>query len=157
MESSKQYDVMLLSGGFDPVHYGHVLMFEAAKQMANIVVVGVNSDEWLTRKKGKPFMTFDERRYIINALGCVDRAWAFLDGDDTANNLLHNAVGLFRIMSENPGCKIAFGNGGDRTKENVPEQETCAALNIDMVWGVGGETKVQSSSDLLNAVRLDEH
>lgn len=141
---------MLLSGGFDPVHYGHILMFEAAKEMANIVVVGVNSDEWLTRKKGKPFMTVDERRYIINAFTCVDRAWTFMDDDDTANNLLHNAVGLFSLMEEKVKCKIAFGNGGDRTKENVPEQETCIALGIDMVWGVGGEVKVQSSSELIN-------
>lgn len=150
MTSSDNYDIMILSGGFDPIHIGHVRMFIAAKQMARIVIVGVNSDEWLTRKKGKPFMKLEERREVLGALWAVDNVWEFDDADDTANNLISRVHNLFALAGNRDQLKIAFGNGGDRTKENVPEQKVCEQLGIDMVWGVGGEDKPQSSSWLID-------
>ena len=142
--SEKKYDIMILSGGFDPVHKGHVRMFKAAKNMAYKVIVGVNSDNWLVRKKGKAFMNFSERAEIIKAFEYVDEVMPFNDDDETAMNLL---VAVQRLY---PQCSLAFGNGGDRTDKNTPEKGFCDAYKIDMVWQVGGG-KVQSSSDLLDA------
>lgn len=133
---------MILSGGFDPVHKGHVRMFKAAKNMARKVIVGLNSDEWLVRKKGKAFMNFAERAEIVKEFYSVDEVVMFNDKDNSAIDL------LIRIQRLYPECSIAFGNGGDRTIDNIPEKGFCEAYNIDMVWQVGGG-KVQSSSDLI--------
>ena len=139
----KKYDIMILSGGFDPVHKGHVRMFKAAKNQARKVIVGINSDEWLIRKKGKGFMNFAERAEIIKAFRFVDEVMRFNDKDDTAIGLLTHVQMLY------PECSIAFGNGGDRNDKNTPEKGFCDAYNIDMVWQVGGG-KVQSSSNLIS-------
>lgn len=138
----KKYDIMILSGGFDPVHKGHIRMFKAAKNMAEKVIVGINSDEWLVRKKGKVFMNWAERSEIISAIRYVDEIMSFPDDDDTAMDL------LVRIHRLYPNCSLAFGNGGDRNEENVPEKGFCESYKIDLVWKVGGG-KVQSSSDLI--------
>lgn len=138
----KKYDIMILSGGFDPVHKGHVRMFKAAKNMSRKVIVGVNSDAWLVRKKGKGFMNFSERAEIVAGFRFVDEVMMFSDADETAIELLVHVQKLY------PDLSIAFGNGGDRTDENTPEKGFCDAYNIDMVWQVGGG-KVQSSSELI--------
>ena len=140
----KKYDIMILSGGFDPVHKGHVRMFKAAKNMAYKVIVGANSDEWLVRKKGKAFMNWSERAEILKAFKYVDEVFPFGDKDDTAMEL------LVRIKNLYPECSLAFGNGGDRGAGNTPEKGYCEAFNIDMVYHVGGG-KVQSSSDLISS------
>lgn len=138
----KKYDVMVLSGGFDPIHKGHIRMFKAAKNMAHVVIAGINSDSWLVRKKGKAFMNFAERSEIVEALKYSDEVMAFNDDDNTAIDL------LVRVQSLYPRKSIAFGNGGDRTESNVPEKAFCSAYKIDMVYSLGGG-KVQSSSDLI--------
>jgi len=137
------FDVVLLSGGFDPVHIGHVKMVEASAEIGKIVVVGVNSDSWLTRKKGKPFMSFDERLYIMSSLKDTTYAVGF---DDTDNS----ACDLIRTAREKYGqdVSIAFANGGDRARDNIPEVQACIDSNVEMVWNVGGG-KIQSSSDLI--------
>ena len=140
----KKYDIMILSGGFDPVHKGHIRMFKAAKNMAYKVIVGINSDEWLVRKKGKVFMNYAERSEIILALKYVDEVMPFNDKDDTAMDL------LVRVHQLYPNCSLAFGNGGDRTDKNTPEKGFCGAYKIDSIYQVGGG-KVQSSSDLIDA------
>lgn len=141
----KKYDIMILSGGFDPVHKGHVRMFKAAKNMARKVIVGINSDAWLVRKKGKSFMNFAERAEIVNAFRYVDEVMMFSDNDDTAIQLLTHIQQLY------PNCSIAFGNGGDKTESNVPEKGFCNAYNIDMVYKLGGG-KIQSSSELIQKI-----
>jgi len=138
---------MVLSGGFDPVHKGHVRMFKAAKNMAYKVIVGANSDEWLVRKKGKAFMNWSERAEILRAFKYIDEVIPFNDKDDSAIEL------LVRVQRLYPECSISFGNGGDRTEKNTPEKGFCDAYKIDMVWGVGGG-KVQSSSDLLEKTTI---
>ena len=138
----KKYDIMILSGGFDPVHKGHVRLFKHAKNISRKVIVGINSDDWLVRKKGKCFMNFAERAEIVKGFRDVDEVMMFSDVDDTAIELLVHVQKLY------PDLSIAFGNGGDRTEENVPEKGFCSAYNIDMVYGVGGG-KVQSSSELV--------
>lgn len=152
---------MIVSGGFDPVHFAHILMFKAAKEMSDIVVVGLNSDAWLTRKKGKPFMVWDERRQILEAMRYIDRVWEFNDDDGTACDIIkkvHNFTSL--IPSENfesGKIKIAFGKGGDRsTKDALPQAEPklCEELGIEVVYGVGGTEKLQSSSWLINNAKI---
>jgi D-beta-D-heptose 7-phosphate kinase/D-beta-D-heptose 1-phosphate adenosyltransferase len=140
----KKYDIMILSGGFDPVHKGHVRMFKGAKAQANKVIVGVNSDKWLVRKKGKGFMNWSERAEILKAFKYIDEVVSFNDDDDGAVDL------LTRIQRLYPECSIAFGNGGDRTADNTPEKGFCEAYSIEMVYHVGGG-KVQSSSGLISS------
>ena len=135
-------NIIILSGGFDPVHKGHVRMFKESKKIGS-VIVGLNSDEWLKRKKNKFFMPFEERKEILDSIKYIDKTRSFNDNDDTACDLIKN------IHSEyGDKYKIFFGNGGDRTNKTTPELEFCNNNNIEMIWGLGGG-KIQSSSDLL--------
>ena len=136
-------NVIIVSGGFDPVHKGHMRMFREASNLGALVVVGLNSDEWLTRKKGKPFMKWEERAEILECCRFVNLVLPFNDEDDTANDLIFKVWQLYNKEE----MKIHFANGGDREKGNVPEADTCYNLNIEMLWGIGGG-KIQSSSDL---------
>lgn len=129
--------IVMVSGGFDPLHVGHVQMMEAATEYGD-VIVALNSDEWLLRKKGYVFMPWKERAKIILAIRWVTNVVAFDDTDDTAINA---------ITSYYPDY---FANGGDRGKGNVPEEGICEDLDVKMLWGIGGEDKPQSSSWLVN-------
>jgi len=146
IEGDKKYDIVVVSGGFDPVHKGHVRMFNTAKEIGHKVIAGANSDGWLVRKKGKAFMNFAERAEILRSFRSIDEVMAFNDDDDSAINL------LVRVQTMYPECTIAFANGGDRVKNNTPESGFCSAYKIDMLWNTGGE-KIQSSSDLINAAK----
>ena len=136
-------NIIILSGGFDPVHKGHMRMFREAANLGAIVIVGLNSDEWLTRKKGKPFMDWDERAEILECCKFINQVLPMEDFDDTASDIIVKVCKLYN--SED--CNIYFANGGDRGRGNVPELDTCKNLNVVMLWGVGGG-KIQSSSDL---------
>ena len=139
----KKYDIVIVSGGFDPVHKGHVRMFKEAKTLGYKVICGANSDQWLVNKKGKAFMSFAERSEILKAFEDIDEVMSFQDDiEGSAINLLTQVQQLY------PNCTIAFANGGDRTNKNTPEKGFCTAYNIDMIWNVGGG-KIQSSSELL--------
>ena len=134
---------VLVTGGFDPLHSGHIAYFKAAKQLGTKLVVGINSDEWLARKKGKPFMPFQERLSIIKELSVVDRIISFNDDDNTA------CGAIFKLMATTGSSnKIIFANGGDRKQGAVPEESTYAD-KIEFVYGVGGEDKKNSSSWIL--------
>lgn len=135
----KDDTVVLVTGGFDPIHSGHIQMFSEAKQLGKKLVVGVNSDEWLVRKKGQPFMCFEERCSIIRALEMVDDVIGFSDDDDTANHA------IFQVQSTHSG-KVIFANGGDRTRTNIPEMKF---TNVEFAFGVGGDFKKNSSSWIL--------
>ena len=152
--------VIILSGGFDPIHKGHMRMFREAANLGHQVIVGLNSDEWLTRKKGKPFMEFYERKEILEGIKYISSVVKFDDSDDTACSLIHQVRstyngGMFNHDHEynNPtgrtDYQIYFANGGDRTKGNTPEMDTCRNLDVTMLWGIGGG-KIQSSSWLIN-------
>ena len=135
-------NIIILSGGFDPIHKGHIRMFKEAS-MNGMVVAGLNSDNWLIRKKGKFFMPFKERKEILESIKYIDLVKSFNDSDDTACDLIH------KINSEfSDKYNIFFGNGGDRTNQTTPEINFCNDNNIDLIWGLGGG-KIQSSSDLL--------
>ena len=137
--------IIVMSGGFDPIHKGHLRMFREASWLGHHVVVGLNSDEWLTRKKGKPFMNFEERKEIIEGFKYVNQVLPFDDSDDTAGDAIKQVCSLYRDFDVN----IYFANGGDRGKGNVPELDTCKDSNVVMLWGIGGG-KIQSSSWLVN-------
>ena len=136
--------VVLVTGGFDPLHSGHIEYFKAAKQLGTKLIVGVNSDEWLTRKKGRPFMPFEERCAIIKELSVVDKVIGFDDSDDSA------CQAIFHTMSTNTG-KIIFANGGDRTNTTTPEYTTYGDHpQVEFAFGVGGKNKANSSSWILD-------
>ena len=138
------YDVIVLSGGFDPMHIGHLRMIQESAKMAEIVIAGVNSDEWLMRKKGYVFMPHEERVEMVQGTRGVSKAMAFDDDDNSACDLLRRVRALW------PNFKVAFANGGDRTSDNIPEIPVAEELDVHLIWGVGGG-KVQSSSDLVSA------
>ena len=134
--------VTIVTGGFDPLHSGHIAYFKAAKEFGNSLCVGVNSDEWLTRKKGKPFMPMSERMAIIKELKCIDFAIEFNDKDDSACDAIHMALEVFD--------NVLFCNGGDRGSVNTPEyNEYRNDDRVEFKWGVGGTDKKNSSSWIL--------
>ena len=134
-------NIIILSGGFDPVHKGHIRMFREAANLGANVIVGLNSDDWLSRKKGKPFMNFKERKEILEGFKYINQVLAFDDKDETANDIIKQVCSLYIDFDVN----IYFANGGDRTSDNVPEMKVCDELGVEMIWGVGGG-KIQSSS-----------
>ena len=107
--------VSLVTGGFDPIHSGHISYFERAKDLSNYLVVGINTNEWLTRKKGQYFLPWIERAEIIRHLDMVDAVISWEDDDDSALGAISKCLEI----SE----KVVFCNGGDRTKTNIPEQK----------------------------------
>ena len=135
--------VVIVSGGFDPLHSGHIAHFKAAKELGDLLVVGLNSDEWLTRKKGKPFMPINERLSIIRELKVVDLALAFRDDDNSSRDLIEKVLELY-------DSDVVFANGGDRTQDNIPEVEQFSDdPRVTFEFGVGGEDKKNSSSWIL--------
>jgi cytidyltransferase-like protein len=135
-------NIVLITGGFDPLHSGHIAYFKAAKELGDILVVGVNSDAWLTRKKGSPFMPYKERAAIVRNIVGVDYVIDFDDADGSAKHAIQ------MVRASYPQNKIIFANGGDRTQTNIPEMDS-GIDNIEFVFGVGGEDKKNSSSWIL--------
>ena len=129
-----------VSGGFDPMHKGHVQMIREAAEYGNVIVI-LNSDEWLIEKKGYKFMSFEERAYIAASIKGVSVVTSVDDTDGTVCEALQ------RLKPE------YFANGGDRYDTNTPEMAVCESLGIKMLWNIGGG-KIQSSSDLVEKARL---
>ena len=132
--------VVLVTGGFDPLHSGHIEYFKEAKRLGDILVVGVNSDSWLRRKKGREFMPSYERVQIIENLKMVDHCILFNDTEDHAIEAIRNVKTMY------PNSEIIFANGGDRTAENIPEM---SESDVKFEFGVGGYDKKNSSSWIL--------
>lgn len=138
--------VVLVSGGFDPLHSGHIAYFKAARELGDHLVVGLNSDEWLTRKKGRPFMSFEERAAIIKELAVVDEVIGFNDNDDSACN----AIGQL-LATKGSSWRVVFANGGDRTNTTTPEYKVYGDCpDVEFAWKVGGSNKKNSSSWILD-------
>jgi len=133
--------VIIVSGGFDPIHSGHIQYFKAAKEKGDMLIVALNSDKWLENKKGKPFMPFSERKLIIESLEHVDEVISF---EDDAMGSCIDALEKTKIRF--PNEEILFANGGDRNKSNIPEMKV---EGINFIFNVGGEDKLNSSSWIL--------
>lgn len=137
-------NIVLVTGGFDPLHTGHIAYFNAAKQLGDKLIVGINSDEWLARKKGQPFMPYEERAGIIWALQDVDGIIKFDDSDNSSRDA------IVKLREQCPDDTIIFANGGDRNQSNIPEMEGFEDdPNLLFAFNVGGDTKMNSSSWIL--------
>lgn len=132
--------IVLVTGGFDPLHSGHIAYLKEAKKLGDCLVVGLNSDAWLSRKKGQPFMPWEERNAILKELKCVDHVLDFDDSDGSAKAFIN-------YMLEHSRSDLIFANGGDRTADNIPEM-SIQNPRLSFVFGVGGE-KTASSSNFL--------
>ena len=135
-------NIIVVSGGFDPIHSGHIEYLKGAKEYGDKLIVALNSDDWLARKKGKPFMTFNERKSILEVIQYVDEV---IDFEDDKKGSCINA--LQKIKKLYPDDKIFFANGGDRNSMNIPEM---FFSDIEFLFCVGGDDKKNSSSSILN-------
>jgi cytidyltransferase-like protein len=134
--------IVLITGGFDPIHSGHISYIEEAKKLGDVLIVGANSDEWLARKKGRSFMSWDERAKILSSIKGVDRVINYNDDDNSSKDAIRKVREIY------PKSTIIFANGGDRTKNNIPEMDI-QDENLQFVFSVGGDDKKNSSSWIL--------
>ena len=134
--------LVLVTGGFDPLHSGHIAYFQEARKLGDKLIVGLNSDDWLSRKKGRPFMEYEERYLITANLKMVDEVISF---DDTDNS---SCAAIERVLNENPEAQIIFSNGGDRTVNNIPEMRV-KSDRVVFKFAVAGANKSNSSSWIL--------
>lgn len=132
--------IVIVTGGFDPLHSGHLAYFKAAKALGDKLIVGINSDEWLTRKKGRPFMPLHERVALVTAIGIVDDVVTYNDDDGSSCDAIR------KVKAQYPTAHVIFANGGDRTKDNIPEM---IFDDVEFAFGVGGFNKANSSSWIL--------
>ena len=133
---------IIVSGYFNPLHKGHLELFEKAKEVGDLLCVIVNNDNQREMKGSKFFQDQDERIRIIRALSIVDMAWISVDEDSTQNATLKVMVDKFY-----GSMKLAFANGGDQNNDTIPEAEVCKMFDIELIDGLGD--KIQSSSWLL--------
>jgi cytidyltransferase-like protein len=139
---NKKIKVVAVSGGFDPVHIGHVRMFEAAKKLGDQLVVILNNDNWLKQKKGYVFMHEKERKEIIEAFAVVDKVVITKHTKNSKDTSV--CAELLKIKPD------IFANGGDRKLDNIPEVAVCRKIKCQMIFNIGKGGKVQSSSWLVN-------
>lgn len=138
--SENERPTVMVSGGFDPVHVGHIRMIREAAKYGDVIVIA-NSDEWLYRKKGFNFMDFKKRAEILDSIKGVLLVDSVDDSDGTVCEAIKRHKPTF------------FANGGDRGRSNTPEQTVCEELGVELLWGIGGEEKADSSSDLVKKTR----
>jgi len=135
--------IVLVTGGFDPIHSGHIEYFKSARKLGDKLIVGLNSDAWLTKKKGRAFMPIWERDSVIRELKMVDMtAIVAEDADGSCTTFIRETLEIF------PNDEIIFANGGDRTATNIPEMQVTDP-RVSFVFGVGGEDKKNSSRWIL--------
>ena len=135
-------NIVLVSGGFDPVHSGHISLIQEAANYGDVVVL-LNSDEWLSAKKGKEFLPYKEREIIMGSIKKVIDVISFDDSDTTCID------GIRKVINKYPNRKIKFANGGDRKNKTTPETKFCKDNEVETLWGIGGDTKKNSSSWIL--------
>ena len=140
---TKKYDYALVSGGFDPVHVGHLRMFKDAKNLSDKVILLLNNDEWLTKKKGKPFMNENQRKEILDEFKSISKVIIQTSSDKSSTKAIEEFV------LKNPDKNICYCNGGDRSNvKKILEADICKKLGVSLEFGVGGENKIESSSQL---------
>jgi cytidyltransferase-like protein len=138
--------LVLATGGFDPIHSGHIAYLNAARALGDRLIVALNSDAWLARKKTQAFMPLSERAAVVQALGVVDEIMIDFDDNDGSS-----CDAIVQLRKRYKSATIVFVNGGDRGKDNTPESRMMQTDNLlEMAWSVGGSHKANSSSWLLN-------
>jgi len=138
----KMANIILVSGGFDPIHSGHIKLINDAYKYGDVVVL-LNSDAWLRNKKGKEFLPFSERKIIMQNIKGVIDVIEFDDSDKTCVDGIQKAKSLFK------NNLIKFANGGDRNNNTTPEKDYCDKNNIETLFGIGCINKSNSSSWIL--------
>jgi len=141
MKDTTEKIIVAVSGGFDPVHVGHLRMFQTAKELGDYLVILLNNDNWLIKKKGHIFMPQEERKEILEGFACVDEV--VITSHEENPEDMSVCADLKKLRPH------IFANGGDRKKGTIPEDRICKQCNIDMVYNVGGG-KVQLSSWLVD-------
>ena len=149
--------IALVTGGFDPLHSGHLALIKSAREMSILVAIGLNSDDWLYKKKGYVSMPFYERKEILESIEGIDKVFGFSDADGTACRAIQKVAWIY----ERPVEKIIFCNGGDRTEDNIPEMGFQPLAGrpedkdpvVEFAFGVGGTDKKNSSSKLVKTHR----
>ena len=134
---------VMVSGGFDPVHVGHIRMIREAAEYGDVIVIA-NSDNWLHRKKGFVFMEFEKRSEILSSI----KGGILVDSVDDTDGTVCEAIRRHK--------PTYFANGGDRGKSNTPEQDVCEEIGVELLWGIGGDYKADASSTLVNRFRKNE-
>ena len=138
----------MISGGFDPVHSGHISYISEAKKLGDKLIIALNSDDWLIKKKGKYFLPFHERKIILENFRNVDEVISFKDDNEgTAID------GILKVKSLYPDDQIIFANGGDRSSENIPEMQV---EDVRFEFSVGGDAKLNSSSWILKEWKFEK-
>lgn len=137
---------VLVTGGFDPIHAGHLAMFKEAKKLGDELWVGVNSDEWLVRKKGFRYMSWEDRSEVISMMSIVDKVIPFNDDDNSSND----AISITKTLCDG---NVVFANGGDRTRETTEEYGNPNHDDVEFAFHVGGDDKKNSSSDIVKVKR----
>ena len=137
-------DIILVSGGFDPIHSGHIALIQEAAKLGDVVVL-LNSDKWLRNKKGKEFLPYKEREIIVSSIKAVIDVISFDDLDTTCID------GIKKTINKYPNHNKKFANGGDRNENTTPEIKFCEENGIKTLWGIGGNFKMNSSSKILKS------
>ncbi len=140
----KKETIVVVSGGFDPMHIGHIRLFREAKKLGDILVVILNNDNWLLKKKGFVFMPEKERKEIIESICCVREVVLTRHSKNPKD--MSVCQELLRIRPQ------IFANGGDRNRDNIPEVAVCRSIGCRMIFDVGKGGKIQSSSWLINKI-----
>tara|TARA_R100000008_G_C3583463_1_gene170340 strand:+ start:2085 stop:2588 length:504 start_codon:yes stop_codon:yes gene_type:complete len=138
--------IVVVSGYFNPIHVGHLDYIEEASKLGDSLIVIINNDEQVKIKGSKPFMNENDRARIVAAIGCVSRCVISNDTDGTVVETLKELYNSYSVDWDFDD--MIFANGGDRKKDNSPEEEYCRWRGIKTVYNVGGK-KTQSSSELL--------
>lgn len=138
---NKKESIVMISGGFDPIHIGHIRYMKEAKKLGDKLVVALNNDNWLRKKKGKEFMGELERREIIEAISFVDKVVISCHEENDEDKSVCREIKKIK--------PDIFANGGDRFADNIPEFQLCKSMGIKMIFNVGRGGKIRSSSDLL--------
>ena len=140
-------NLVAVSGGFDPVHIGHIRMFKEAKKYGDVVAI-LNNDNWLMAKKGFVFMPEQERKEILESIKYIDEV--VLTKHEKGTKDMSVCKELEILLPD------IYANGGDRTITNIPEVDLCDQLGIKMIWNIGGG-KVASSSDMVKRFKEDKN
>jgi cytidyltransferase-like protein len=142
----EDFTIVVVTGGFDPLHSGHIDYINAAKKLGDMLIVGLNSDDWLKAKKGRSFMPWHERAAVLTNIKAVSEVLAIDDSDGSGRDAIN------QLLKRYPGHDVVFANGGDRTDKNIPEMDIVDP-HVTFVFGVGGFDKKNSSSWILEEWR----